>query len=357
MPATGLRPTSGLVMLKLSTSSHPEPRAGSLEAICSSIQAQGEAKSHLLSPWSARNMKRRDFLTQSALAGIAGSAFRGAAPVFARAPNSPNEKVRFACIGVGGKGDSDTNDAGAHGEIVGLCDIDAQVLDKMGQQVPQGQEVLRLPQDARRAGRQDRRRHRQHARPHPRARQRHGHADGQALLLPEAADLVDRGSQGRCGRWPPRRSSAPRWATRAPPRAASARASSSSAPGILGPIKEIHVWTNRPIWPQGLSRLKETPGIPNHVRWYEFLGVGARPALPPRVPAVQVARLARLRHRRPGRHGLPHHQHRLHGPRAVRPRERRGRRHLRHRRPRDLSRLVDHPHPLRRRATAAARSP
>ena len=42
--------------------------------------------------------------------------------------------------------------------------------------------------------------------------------------------------------------------------------------GILGPIKEIYVWTNRPIWPQGISRPKDTPGVPNKFRWYEFLG-------------------------------------------------------------------------------------
>ena len=42
--------------------------------------------------------------------------------------------------------------------------------------------------------------------------------------------------------------------------------------GVLGPIKEIHVWTNRPIWPQGIGRPKDTPGIPNHVHWDEFLG-------------------------------------------------------------------------------------
>jgi predicted dehydrogenase len=42
--------------------------------------------------------------------------------------------------------------------------------------------------------------------------------------------------------------------------------------GILGAIKEIHVWTNRPIWPQGMARPKDSPGIPNNVRWYEFLG-------------------------------------------------------------------------------------
>ena len=42
--------------------------------------------------------------------------------------------------------------------------------------------------------------------------------------------------------------------------------------GILGPIKDIYVWTNRPVWPQGMSRPKDTPGIPNKYRWTEFLG-------------------------------------------------------------------------------------
>ena len=71
-------------------------------------------------------MKRREFLTSSAFAGVSGSFLRGASPAVARAVDdkSPNAKVRFACIGVGGKGDSDTNDAGKHGEIVALCDID-----------------------------------------------------------------------------------------------------------------------------------------------------------------------------------------------------------------------------------------
>ena len=171
-------------------------------------------------------MDRREFFKHTAMAG-AGSFLLGGAPAFARSLRpSPNEKVRFACIGVGGKGDSDTNDAGKHGEIVALCDIDANVLDKMGEKVPQGEEVLRLPQDARGAGRQDRRGDRQHARPHPRPGQRDGHAHGQALLLPEAADLVDRGSAADAARSPPRRSSAPRWATRGRPRTASAQGSS-----------------------------------------------------------------------------------------------------------------------------------
>ena len=28
--------------------------------------------------------------------------------------------------------------------------------------------------------------------------------------------------------------------------------------GVIGPVTEVHVWTNRPIWPQGIPR----PGKP-----------------------------------------------------------------------------------------------
>ena len=34
--------------------------------------------------------------------------------------------------------------------------------------------------------------------------------------------------------------------------------------GVLGTVKEVHVWTNRPVWPQGLERLPEQP-IPTNV--------------------------------------------------------------------------------------------
>jgi len=34
----------------------------------------------------------------------------------------------------------------------------------------------------------------------------------------------------------------------------------------------VHVWTNRPIWPQGLDRPKDEPPCPPEVHWDEFLG-------------------------------------------------------------------------------------
>src|SRR5262249_25659924 len=45
--------------------------------------------------------------------------------------------------------------------------------------------------------------------------------------------------------------------------------------GVIGPVREVHVWTNRPIWPQApevTSRPKNTPPVPEHVHWDLWLG-------------------------------------------------------------------------------------
>ncbi len=44
--------------------------------------------------------------------------------------------------------------------------------------------------------------------------------------------------------------------------------------GIIGSIKEAHVWTNRPIWPQAPGVMKRLPkqDEPEGVHWDEFLG-------------------------------------------------------------------------------------
>jgi predicted dehydrogenase len=49
--------------------------------------------------------------------------------------------------------------------------------------------------------------------------------------------------------------------------------------GALGAIKEVHVWSNRPIWPQGMKeRPRETPEPPASLEWDLWLGgAAARP--------------------------------------------------------------------------------
>ena len=42
--------------------------------------------------------------------------------------------------------------------------------------------------------------------------------------------------------------------------------------GWLGKVREVRYWTNRPIWPQGIVRPKDTPPVPKHLAWDLWLG-------------------------------------------------------------------------------------
>ena len=42
--------------------------------------------------------------------------------------------------------------------------------------------------------------------------------------------------------------------------------------GVIGKVKKAYAWTNRPIWPQGLERPKDTPPVPDTLRWDLFIG-------------------------------------------------------------------------------------
>jgi predicted dehydrogenase len=48
--------------------------------------------------------------------------------------------------------------------------------------------------------------------------------------------------------------------------------------GAIGTVREVHAWTNRPIWPQGIERPKETPPVPGTLDW--DLWVGPSPMRP-----------------------------------------------------------------------------
>src|SRR5262245_17582396 len=55
--------------------------------------------------------------------------------------------------------------------------------------------------------------------------------------------------------------------------------------GVLGRVREVHVWTDRPIWPQGIDRPKDSPPAPATLDWDLWLGVAPwRPYHPAYVP-------------------------------------------------------------------------
>src|SRR5262249_35043820 len=87
-----------------------------------------------------RQHNRRDFLTTTALAGV-GFWVAGPAPAQEKAA-SANEEIRFACIGVGGKGRGDTADAAKHGQVVAVCDVDEQTLEQAAALYPKARKYV-----------------------------------------------------------------------------------------------------------------------------------------------------------------------------------------------------------------------
>ena len=42
--------------------------------------------------------------------------------------------------------------------------------------------------------------------------------------------------------------------------------------GVIGKVKEIHAWTNRPIWPQGFSAPPAPEAVPDGIDWQQWVG-------------------------------------------------------------------------------------
>ena len=56
--------------------------------------------------------------------------------------------------------------------------------------------------------------------------------------------------------------------------------------GAIGPVREVHSWTNRPVWPQGVyTRPADTPPVPATLDWNMWIGpVPMRPYHPAYLP-------------------------------------------------------------------------
>ena len=217
------------------------------------------------------NASRRDFLKTTALAG-AGYWIAGTSR--AADSTSPSEKVRFACIGVGGKGDSDTKDAGSHGDVVAICDIDEFALTKAGAAFPTARRFNDFRKmfdemgpsiDAVTVSTADH----AHAVISAQAMRMGKHCFTQkplthtiseartlSKIAKETGVVTQMGNQGTAN-------------------SGLRKSAAMIRAGMLGPVHEIHVWTNRPIWPQGGPAPKPVKP-PKHVHWDLWLGPAAQ---------------------------------------------------------------------------------
>jgi predicted dehydrogenase len=200
-----------------------------------------------------------------------GIGFWVAGGLTAQESKSPNERIAIASIGLGGKGSSDSTDAGRHADMVAICDVDENTLnnaggnrfpkakrytdfrkmfDEMGKSIDAV--TVSTPDHihaavalmAMRIGK------------HCFCQKPLTHTIYEARLMAKVAKemkvATQMGNQGTAA-------------------ASLRRAAAVIKSGALGPVKEVHVWTNRPIWPQGIPRPESSP-CPAHVDWNVWLG-------------------------------------------------------------------------------------
>ncbi len=231
----------------------------------------------------ARRISRRQMLAASA----ASLGYLHLAPAFSQARVfQSNERLRVAGIGVGGKGSGDIDQAGGLMQVVALCDIDDK---KLGDKVKKWPEAKAFADyrkifddssllkniDAFTVSTPDH----THALPsvlamragkHVYCQKPLTHDVAEALLLREEAKknkvCTQMGNQGTAA-------------------TGLRRAVELIRAGELGEVKEVHVWTNRPIWPQAPAVSEKNPpkpaDVPATVHWDEFIGPAPEMAYAP----------------------------------------------------------------------------
>ncbi len=212
---------------------------------------------------------RRDFLKSSSLVGAAW--WVGGTLASGADSKNPLERLNFASIGVGGKGSGDSSHAGMVGNVVALCDIDDIQLEKKShvfktaRKFNDYREMLDVMGDKIDACTVSTPDH-SHAPASVMAMKKGKHVYTQKPLawsVYEARRMREVANEMKV---------ATQMGNQGTADSGFRAAIEIIRSGAIGPVKEVHVWTNRPIWPQGEGRPSHSDRIPDHIHWDLFLG-------------------------------------------------------------------------------------
>ena len=216
----------------------------------------------------SRRTSRRTFIKASAAGGVGFWVAGGVQPAQSK---SALETVNFASVGVGGKGTSDSNDAAKHGNMVAICDIDENNLNKAASKWPKAKkffdyrkmiEEMGSSIDAVTVSTPD-----------------HSHGPASALALKAGKHCFTQKPMSHAihearvlGQLAKKNGVKTQMGNQGTANSTLRESAALIQSGAIGTVKEVHVWTNRPVWPQGAGRPKAEPPIPKHIHWKEFLG-------------------------------------------------------------------------------------
>ena len=228
---------------------------------------------------------RRDFLTTTAAGAASASAVWhavGPAPAYARqaTADSPMQRINFASIGVDGKGSSDSKDAADKAHTVALCDVDDRKLRKskarLSQFAPDAKTFADFREMFSEMG--------EEIQAVTVSTPDHTHAAASVMAMAL-------GKHCFCQKpltWSMREARVMRELA-AEKGVCTQMGNQGTATdglregvevirsGALGEIKEVHVWTNRPVWAQGdglpkVNGAVKTNEVPPYLSWDLWLG-------------------------------------------------------------------------------------
>ncbi len=218
-----------------------------------------------------RQTTRRRFIGQSAAISAGVGYWAGTGPAV-HAQQSALQAPAAACIGVGGKGGSDTSHIYDHGvSIAGLCDVDGRTLTKKGREFPDAKQFLDYREMLDQLGDKvdivtvstpDH----SHASAAIRAMRMKKHVYCQkpltwsireARMMRETAEemgvVTQMGNQGTS-------------------EDGLREAVEVIRSGAIGDVESVHIWSNRPVWPQGIGRPEGEDPIPEELNWDGWIG-------------------------------------------------------------------------------------
>jgi hypothetical protein len=215
---------------------------------------------------------RRQFLSRTMLAG---GAVALTFPYVGRVLGA-NDRINIAFIGVGGKGDSDSSDAAScGGNIIAICDVDNNSRDKKTKQFAEKFPQLKQYSDYRKMldeiGKDI------DAVTVSTPDHNHGVASLRAMKMGKHCftqkPLVQTVNEARMMRQIAKEKNlATQMGNQGSAESGLRRAVEVVQAGVIGKPLEIHVWTNRPIWPQGLDRPEGSDPVPAGLDWESWLG-------------------------------------------------------------------------------------
>jgi hypothetical protein len=214
----------------------------------------------------AHRWNRRDFLKSTTLAT---GAITFGVPTLLRGANL-NSKLNIASIGAMGKGKSDTDNCAGE-NIVALCDVDAErcaeqlkiyssakffqdyrrLLDEMGKSIDAV--TVSTPDHFHAIAASAAMRLGKHVYCQKPLVQTIYEARYLRDLAHETGVVTQMGNQGSAAD-------------------GLRRAVECIQSGLIGQVSEVHVWTNRPVWPQGMERPAGSDPVPASLDWNTWLG-------------------------------------------------------------------------------------